>query len=40
MRKRRYLAPWHRKVLGENELVQQGEAAAAALAALEGKAGW
>jgi len=38
MRKRRYLAPWHRKVLGENGLEQEGEAAVAALAALEGKA--
>ena len=38
MRKRRYLAPWHRKVLGENDLNQEGEAAVAASAALEGKA--
>ena len=38
MRTRRYLAPWNRKVLGENELVLDGEAAVAALAALQGKA--
>ena len=38
MRKRRYLAPWHRKVLDASELRLEGEEAAAALAALEGKA--
>ena len=36
MRKRRYLAPWPGKELGESELAQEG--AAEALAALEGKA--
>ena len=38
MRKRRYLAPWHRKVLDESGLHPEGEEARAALAALEGKA--
>jgi len=38
MRKRRYLAPWRRKVLDASELRREGEEAAAALAALEGKA--
>ncbi len=38
MRKRRYLAPWHRKVLDVSELLLEGEEAAAALVALQGKA--
>ncbi|NNC88828.1 MAG: chemotaxis protein CheW [Akkermansiaceae bacterium] len=37
MRQRRYLAPWHRKVLEGNELTLEGEEAAAALEALHGK---
>ena len=38
MRKRRYLAPWHRKMLEGSGLRLEGEGAAEALAALEDKA--
>ena len=37
MRQRRYLAPWHRKVLDANDLSLDGEEAAAALSGLMGK---
>ena len=37
MRKRRYLAPWHCKVLDESALQLEGKKAAEALVALEGK---
>ena len=37
MRKRRHLAPWHCNVLDESSLQIEGDAAADALAALEGK---
>ena len=37
MRQRRYLAPWHRKMLDGKDLLLEGREAAAALEALEGK---